>query len=117
DVAVDVYSLRRNGNEITGANASLGRDEQSPRSRLKKCHADNVSDAKNNVLRSAAVLKFADKPRHCLAQDVRDLGGDADKGVWKFFGVVPPPPHAPTGGPAGWHQGTAPRRKQRAQEC
>src|SRR5438132_14359067 len=59
DVAVDVYSLSRNGNKITGANASLGRDEQSPRSRLKKCHADNVSDAKTNILRSAAILKFA----------------------------------------------------------
>src|SRR5262245_306993 len=59
NVAVDVYSLSRNGNKITGANASLGRDEQSPRSRLKKCHAENVSDAKNNVLRSPAVLKFA----------------------------------------------------------
>src|SRR4029453_4247132 len=40
NVAVDVYSLTRNANKVTGANTSLGRNEQSPRTRLKNCDAD-----------------------------------------------------------------------------
>ena len=74
---------------------------------------------KTNILRSAAIRKFADKPRRGLAQDVRDFGGDADERVWEVFGVVLPRPDVPALGAADWHHGTAACRhhqKQQAQQ-
>jgi hypothetical protein len=51
NVAVDVYGLRWDRNKITGANTSLGGDEQSPRTCLKNCRADNVprSEIPNSI--------------------------------------------------------------------
>ena len=112
NVAVDVYSLGRNVNKIAGANTGLGRNEQSPRTRLKNCDADNVSDAKSEVPRSAPILKFADKPRRGLRQDVRDLGGYSDEGVWKIFRVGLARPDIPAGGHAGRHE-CAPAHRSR----
>ena len=77
--------------------ASAGMNK-SPGTCLKNCHADYVADAKNNVLRSAAIRKFGDKPRRGLAQDVRDFGGDADERVWEVFRVVLPRPDVPACG-------------------
>src|SRR5262249_44312740 len=117
NVAVDVHGLIRNGNEIAGAHTRLGRNEQSPRTRLKNCHADNVSVAEANILRSTPIRKFADKPRRRLAQDVGDFGRNPDEGVWNVFGVVLPGPYIPALGPGRGHQGAAARCKVRHQEC
>ena len=99
DVAVDVYSLSRNGNEIAGANTALGGYEQPPGTRLKNCYADNVADAKPNVSWPAPIRKVGDKPRRGLGQDVRDLGRDSDKGIWKFLGSCCPAQTSQLDGP------------------
>ena len=95
DVAVDVYSLRRNGNEVAGADAALGGYKQSSGARLKNCYAENVADAKPNVSWPAAIRKVGDQPRRRLGQGGRDLGRDPDKGIWNVLGVVLPGPNIP----------------------
>ena len=79
DVAIDVHSLSRNGNEIAGADAALGGYEQSSGARLKNCYAENVADAKTNVSWPAAIGKVGDQPRRRLGQYGRDLGRDREQ--------------------------------------
>ena len=93
DVAVDVYSLSRNGNEIAGADAALGGYEQSSGARLKNCYAENVSDAKPNVSWPAAIRKVGDQPGAALAKTVATLGVIRTKAYGMFLGSCCPPKH------------------------
>src|SRR5439155_13271074 len=113
NVAVDVYGLTGKGDKIARTYTSLRGDEQSPRTCLKNCYADNVADAETNVFRAAPIRKFGDEPGHRLPQDARDLGRDPDKGIWDATRVVLPGPHVPARGAARRHQRAAPRRNQR----
>src|SRR5262245_66195063 len=72
NVAVDIYGLGRDANKIAGAHTRLGRDEESPRTRLKNCHAEEDADTEAEIARPAPIRKFADRPRRRLGHAAGD---------------------------------------------